>query len=589
MTRTFVLSLLSIAALSASPQPSAQQVDPRHPPLASSDIDDIATLLRLEDTRTFDGEALNRLAYSTHPEVRRRAVITAGRIVTDGSRTLVAQWRTEPKGLDIATLAFASGQLKDPAAVAWLEEVLRDPKNNIAAEPAFEAARALGKIRTPAAREALSRYLRSGVAGDETSGTIGEALLALGRFTDKGDLGPILQWRNAKEDGIRWRAAWALLRPRDPAAVPHLLKMADDSSAEVRSWAVRGLLPALVDQAGLDRKAVSAFLRLRVHDDDRHVRTEALRALLQYDDDGAFEEFLAALKSPDTWLSTSAAEFALRFQTRAEALRPALIAAGAPTQPLWLRQFVLTPLVTLAPEAAIDVASSMARENVGIARASAVQALGRLGEAGRARYDELVSNEALKAVLPALGGRGGGGGGGPRPPAPVRTEADYRRLVETWIVPDYNGAPKPHAIWETNRGTIELELFPGDAPMGVEYFMQSLRSGDIVGTEFLRIVPNFVDQQQTIRNAPTLRDEVNLRGLNRGTLAWASRGLDTGQPGYTLGITPQPHNEGDFTSLGRVISGMDVVEQMEWGDRIIAARLRSAAVATNKLQLTTNK
>jgi HEAT repeat protein/cyclophilin family peptidyl-prolyl cis-trans isomerase len=575
--------------LATSPRPSAQQVDPRHPPLASSDIDDIATLLRLEDTRTFDGEALNRLAHSTHPEVRRRAVMTAGRVVTDGSRALVAQWRSEPKGLDVATLAFASGQLKDPAAVAWLDEVLRDPKNNIAAEPAFEAARALGKIRTPAAREALSRYLRSGVAGDETSGTIGEALLALGRFTDKGDLGPILQWRIAKEDGIRWRVAWALFRPRDPAAVPHLVKMADDSSPEVRFWAVRGLLPAVVDQAGLDRKAVSALLRSRVHDDDRRVRTEALRALLQYDDDGAFEELLAALKSPDTWLSTSAAENAMRFQARAEALRPALIAAAAPAQPPWLRHLLLTPLITLAPEAAIDVATSLARDNAGVARASAVQALGRLGDAGRARYEELTSDAALKAVLPALGGRGGGGGGGQRPPAPVRTDADYRRIVETWIIPDYNGAPKPQAIWETNRGTIELELFPGDAPMGVEYFMQSLRSGDIVGTEFMRVLPNFVDQQQTIRNAPTLRDEVNRRGLNRGTLAWASSGLDTGRPGYTLGITAQPHNEGDFTALGRVVSGMNVVDQMEWGDRITAARLRSAAGATNKLQLATNK
>jgi peptidylprolyl isomerase len=156
----------------------------------------------------------------------------------------------------------------------------------------------------------------------------------------------------------------------------------------------------------------------------------------------------------------------------------------------------------------------------------------------------------------------------------VRTDADYRRIVEAWIVPDYNGQPKPRAIWETTRGAIELELNPDDAPMGVEYFMQSIRSGDVVGTEFSRIVPNFVDQQQAIRNAPTLRDEVNLRGLNRGTLAWASAGLDTGRPGYTLGITPQPHNEGDFTALGRVVSGMDVVDHMEWGDRITAARIR---------------
>jgi cyclophilin family peptidyl-prolyl cis-trans isomerase len=86
-------------------------------------------------------------------------------------------------------------------------------------------------------------------------------------------------------------------------------------------------------------------------------------------------------------------------------------------------------------------------------------------------------------------------------------------------------------------------------------------------------VPDFVDQQAGIREAIVQRDEVNRHRLTRGNLAWASAGLDTGRPGYTLNHTPQPHNEGDFTSLGRVVSGQDVVDRMELGDRILAARL----------------
>ena len=76
-----------------------------------------------------------------------------------------------------------------------------------------------------------------------------------------------------------------------------------------------------------------------------------------------------------------------------------------------------------------------------------------------------------------------------------------------------------------------------------------------------------------IRNDVVLRDEVSRRGLTRGNLSWASAGLDTGRPGYTLGITPQPHNEGNFMALGRVVRGMDVVEQLQLGDTITAARL----------------
>jgi cyclophilin family peptidyl-prolyl cis-trans isomerase len=49
--------------------------------------------------------------------------------------------------------------------------------------------------------------------------------------------------------------------------------------------------------------------------------------------------------------------------------------------------------------------------------------------------------------------------------------------------------------------------------------------------------------------------------------------LDTGTPGYTLANAIQPHNEGDFTTLGRVIKGMDVVDQIQLNDAITAAKM----------------
>ena len=142
-----------------------------------------------------------------------------------------------------------------------------------------------------------------------------------------------------------------------------------------------------------------------------------------------------------------------------------------------------------------------------------------------------------------------------------------------WIVPDYNGAPRPHVVLTTPRGQIDVELYPGDAPFGVEYLMQVVESGEIVNTEFGRVVPNFVAQQRAIRNAGTLRDEVNRHGLTRGNLSWASSGLDTGRPGYTLGNTPQPHNEGNFTSLGRVVKGIEAVDRLQLGDKISGAKI----------------
>jgi cyclophilin family peptidyl-prolyl cis-trans isomerase len=298
------------------------------------------------------------------------------------------------------------------------------------------------------------------------------------------------------------------------------------------------------------------------------VRTEALRALVQYDDDESFGAAVAALDSRDAWLSVSAAEGMGRFKARAAVVVPRLVAATAATKPTSLRVTALAPLAALAPEAAVDAAAALVRNPSIVARGAALQALQRLGAAGRARLDQLATDPATKDIVaPAASTRGA------RAERPARTEADYRRIVERWVVPAYNGGPKPRAVLTTTRGEIEIELYAGDAPLGLEYFVSVVESGEIVGTEFGRVVPDFVAQQRAIRNDVTLRDEVSRRGLTRGNLSWASSGLDTGRPGYTLGVTPQPHNEGDFTALGGVVRGMDVVDRLELCDRVTAARM----------------
>ena len=534
--------------------------------LTAADVDAITQLVMLEDTRRFDEAVLAKLLTSAHPEVRRRAVVAVGRIVNPAGKALLVSARKDQDVEIVATVAFSTGQLKDADAIPWLAELLMS--KGTPPVVAREAAQALGKIRTPAARTALAQYLAGASPDPAAAPVVGEALLAIGRFTTRDDLAPILRWTTVADAEIRWRAAWALFRPRDPAAVPRLFELAADASAEVRFWAVRGLAPALVTEAGVDLAKTSARLREAVRDPDRRVRTEALRVLGQYDDDASFAVVLGALESPDTWLSVSAAESMTRFKARADVVVPRLVSATVPARPTSLRITALAPLAALAPDAAADAAAALVRSSSTVARATAVQVLQKLGEPGRARLEALAADSATKDLIPQPGSTQGA-----RPAAPQRSPDDYRRIVERWIVPDYNGAARPRAVVTTPRGEIELELYAGDAPLGVEYFAAVVTSGAIVGTEFGRLVPNFVAQQRPIRDAVTLRDEVNRYGLTRGNLSWASAGLDTGRPGYTLGMTPQPHNEGDFTALGRVIRGMDAVDRLELGDAVTAARL----------------
>ena len=569
VTRVRILSavLLGLALLAQSREMRAQR------PLAAADVDDIARLLMLEDRRSFDDTALARISRSSHPEVRRRAALAVGRIADARGRALLVPAHADRDTAVVTAVAFATGQLADTGSVAWLASLLTAPG---ATGSAREAARSLGKIRTPESRAALASYLTSAPATSAAAPVVGEALLSIGRFTTRGDLAPIVRWTTSPDSAIRWRAAWALMRPRDPAAVAHLLRLSEDPSPEVRFWSVRGLVASLADSAGIDRTRTSSRLRAAVADTDRRVRAEALRALATYDDDASVAVVLAALDSPDSWMSVSAGEALGRFQSRAATIVPRLIAAGQPGRPLALRITVMTPLAALSPQAGRELATVLATDSSATARQAATQVLRRLDAQAAGAADSGRGSAAAQGRGGGRGGRGGGAPGG----QPTRRGADttltiahYRAIAERWVVPDYNGAAKPRSIWETPRGPIELELYPGDAPLATDYFVRLVESGAIVGTEFGRVVPNFVDQQRTIANAVTVRDEVNLRGLTRGNLSWASAGLDTGRPGYTLGSTPQPHNEGGFTALGRVVRGMEVVDRIELGDRVTATRI----------------
>jgi len=522
----------------------------RRPSLDSAAISDIARLLLLEDVRRFDSLELTRLLDSKHSEVRRRATLSVARIKDLRGVALLRMRALDLDTALAATTVFAVGQLRDSLTVAWFDTLLSNPR--IPQTVALEAACALGKIKTVAAREALARYLSKAVSAPTTNATIGEALLSIGRSTARGDIAPIVKWATSPDEEIRWRAAWALFRQRDPAAVADLLRLSSDQSALVRSWAIHGLVKTQADSASLGDRA-EAKLLAAVSDPDRRVRTEAVRALGTYSDSSALAALVISLSSSDTWISVSAAEGLGR--ARAETTIPALVSATEMRRPCALRITAVRQLQPFAISEARAAAASVARDSVPYCRNAAVQVLSDTIDRGRG------------------GGAGGGGRGRATPPLVERPFAEYRAIVEKWVVPAFEGKPLPRARWETTRGAIELELYSADAPLAMDSFVRILDAGTIVGTEFSRVVPDFVDQQAGIRDAVVQRDEVNRHRLTRGNLAWASAGLDTGRPGYTLNHTPQPHNEGDFTSLGRVVSGMDVVDRIDLGDRIVAARL----------------
>ena len=425
-SRVLLTTLIAASAVAAqTPTPTASQprevnvMQTARRPLSPAEINAIATIEMLEDTRKYDEYELSHFVRALHPEVRRRAILAIGRIGDPGGNGLLRLYelRNDADPEVRATVVFSTGQLKDPKMIPWLSTVLSTPTTPPAI--AREAARALGKYQLlqqppPEARAALAQYLLKAPLAASPA-VVGEALLSYGRFGGRdSDIAPIVRWIKSTSVEVRWRAAWALFRPRNMAAIPHLLTLSRDLSPEVRYWAVRGLVPPTSPARGggapppadaatstFDPVTTSARLRESMKDTDRRVRTEAIRALGFHDDDASFAIVLAGLDSADSWISVSAAEGLGRFASRKDVVAPKLIAATAATKPVALRITAMQSLVRVAPEAAVEAAAALAVDANGTARNAARQALNRdLGDPGRRAWRHSPRIRRRKRRLP---------------------------------------------------------------------------------------------------------------------------------------------------------------------------------------------
>jgi peptidyl-prolyl cis-trans isomerase B (cyclophilin B) len=125
------------------------------------------------------------------------------------------------------------------------------------------------------------------------------------------------------------------------------------------------------------------------------------------------------------------------------------------------------------------------------------------------------------------------------------------------------------ATLQTNHGTIELELFPTDAPKTVDNFAKLARDGFYDGVTFHRVIPDFMiqggDPTGTGSGGPgyTFEDEINDHKVERGALAMANAGPNTnGSQFFIVTTKSAPWLDGKHTVFGKVTDGMDVVDEI---------------------------
>ncbi len=148
------------------------------------------------------------------------------------------------------------------------------------------------------------------------------------------------------------------------------------------------------------------------------------------------------------------------------------------------------------------------------------------------------------------------------------TDADYRRAIARI-------GKQPTATVVTTKGSFTIKFLPDDATLNVDNFIQLAKKGYFNGQTVPRVVPNFVVQAGDPRGDQsggpgyTIRCEINEVSYERAAVGMALSGKDTGGSQWFVTHSPQPHLDGGYTVFGHVIRGMEVVDQIARGDRII--------------------
>ena len=126
----------------------------------------------------------------------------------------------------------------------------------------------------------------------------------------------------------------------------------------------------------------------------------------------------------------------------------------------------------------------------------------------------------------------------------------------------------------SNGGTVEIVLRPDLAPHHIERIQTLVRRGFYNGLTFHRVVPGFMAQGGDPKGTgeggsdlPDLKAEFTSVPFLRGTVGAArTDNPDSANSQFFIMFVPNSSLDGDYTVIGRVVGGMDVVDRIEPGE-----------------------
>lgn len=143
-----------------------------------------------------------------------------------------------------------------------------------------------------------------------------------------------------------------------------------------------------------------------------------------------------------------------------------------------------------------------------------------------------------------------------------------------------------HALIDTDRGPIKLELYPDKAPLTVANFVNLARRGFYDGLGFHRVIPDFMIQGGCPKGTGTgspgykFEDETG-NGVKheRGVISMANAGPNTNGSQFFITHIKTDWLDGKHTVFGKAVEGLDVVDAVKQGDRIKSVKIEGDAEA----------
>jgi peptidyl-prolyl cis-trans isomerase B (cyclophilin B) len=130
----------------------------------------------------------------------------------------------------------------------------------------------------------------------------------------------------------------------------------------------------------------------------------------------------------------------------------------------------------------------------------------------------------------------------------------------------------------TDKGVMKVEFYDKEAPGTVENFIKLSKEGFYDGLTFHRVIPDFVIQggcpDGNGMGGPGYTIKCELDGdkqfHDRGVLSMAHAGRDTGGSQFFIchSRNNTSHLDRVHTCFGKVVEGLEVVDEIRQGDRI---------------------